>query len=82
MAELSTASADVPADRSTAVETTQQCGRCRRVFEMEPSHEPGTLAEMWLCANCRVALLGRPTAMKPAAVKPDAMKPGAVRPTA
>jgi hypothetical protein len=40
---------------------TQQCGRCRRVFDMEPDAEPGTLAEMWLCASCRVALLGRPT---------------------
>jgi hypothetical protein len=39
----------------------QQCGRCRRVFEMESTNEPGTLPEMWLCASCRVALLGRPT---------------------
>jgi hypothetical protein len=41
---------------------TQQCGRCRAVFDMAPDAEPGTIAEMWLCANCRVALLGRPGA--------------------
>jgi hypothetical protein len=54
-------------DRTTtdpATEPTlgsQQCGRCRRVFEMESTSEPGTIPEMWLCASCRVALLGRPT---------------------
>ena len=41
--------------------SSQQCGRCRRVFEMESTTEPGTIPEMWLCASCRVALLGRPT---------------------
>jgi hypothetical protein len=44
--------------------SNQQCGRCRKVFEMEISPtEPGTIPEMWLCASCRVALLGRPTAV-------------------
>jgi hypothetical protein len=47
--------------RSVPEAPHQQCGRCRRVFEMEPTNEPGTLPEMWLCASCRVALLGRPT---------------------
>ena len=61
MAELPTASPDVPVGRSDGPDSTQQCGRCRRVFDMEPTHEPGSLAEMWLCASCRVALLGRPT---------------------
>jgi len=43
--------------------SSQQCGRCRQVFEMESSPtEPGTIPELWLCASCRVALLGRPTA--------------------
>jgi hypothetical protein len=43
--------------------SSQQCGRCRKVFEMEISPtEPGTIPELWLCASCRVALLGRPTA--------------------
>lgn len=39
----------------------QQCGRCRRSFEMELTTEAGTLPEVWFCADCRVALLGRPT---------------------
>jgi hypothetical protein len=43
--------------------SSQQCGRCRQVFEMESTTEPGTIPEMWLCASCRVALLGRPTAV-------------------
>ena len=58
MADLPTAISDAP---TGVPDPTQQCGRCRRVFDMEPTHEAGTLAEMWLCASCRVALLGRPT---------------------
>jgi hypothetical protein len=59
----------LPADPSTADEPTgaavssQQCGRCRQVFEMEPTFEAGTIPEIWYCANCRVALLGRPTSV-------------------
>lgn len=48
-------------DAPEAALSSQQCGRCRRVFEMESTSEPGTIPEMWLCASCRVALLGRPT---------------------
>ncbi len=48
-------------DPTTEALSSQQCGRCRRVFEMESTTEPGTIPEMWLCASCRVALLGRPT---------------------
>ena len=50
-------------DPSEGPLSSQQCGRCRRTFEMESTTEPGTIPEMWLCANCRVALLGRPTAV-------------------
>ena len=69
MNEHPPATAAVVADPSPGIEAPhQQCGRCRRVFEMEPTNEPGTLPEMWLCASCRVALLGRPTkATKPSA---------------
>jgi hypothetical protein len=49
------------AEAADAPLSSQQCGRCRRVFEMESTTEPGTIPEMWLCASCRVALLGRPT---------------------
>jgi hypothetical protein len=52
---------DPSADGPEAPLSSQQCGRCRRVFEMESTTEPGTIPEMWLCASCRVALLGRPT---------------------
>jgi hypothetical protein len=51
------------ADLSEASLESQQCGRCRKTFEMESTTEPGTIPEMWLCAQCRVALLGRPTAV-------------------
>jgi hypothetical protein len=51
-------------DAPEAALSSQQCGRCRRVFEMESTSEPGTIPEMWLCASCRVALLGRPTSIE------------------
>jgi hypothetical protein len=54
---------DTAVDATAGVEPTQQCGRCRKVFEMEPTNEPGTLPETWFCASCRVELLGRPTSM-------------------
>jgi hypothetical protein len=67
MTELPETRADEAVDTSTGTEASQQCGRCRRVFEMEPTHEAGTMPELWYCANCRVALLGRPTSV----VKPS-----------
>jgi hypothetical protein len=57
---------DAAIDAATDEGAHQQCGRCRQIFEMEPLDEPGTLREMWLCAPCRVALLGRPTTAKKA----------------
>lgn len=51
---------DTSGEAPDAPLSSQQCGRCRRVFEMESPTEPGTIPEMWLCASCRVALLGRP----------------------
>ena len=58
--QTSTGLDDPTSDTPEAALSSQQCGRCRRVFEMESTTEPGTIAEMWLCASCRVALLGRP----------------------
>ena len=52
--------ADISSD---AALSSQQCGRCRKVFEMEPTSEPGTIPEIWYCASCRVELLGRPTSV-------------------
>jgi len=49
------------ADPTADVISTQQCGRCRKNFEMEPTSEPGTIPEIWYCASCRVELMGRPT---------------------
>ena len=35
----------------------RQCGRCRGMFEGDPSLSSGPLREWWLCANCRSILL-------------------------
>lgn len=63
MTESPSARPDAADDALASPETSQQCGRCRKVFEMEPTNEPGTLPETWFCASCRVELLGRPTSM-------------------
>ena len=69
MADRLSANPDARTDALTTSDPgQQQCGRCRHFFEMESASEPGTLPEMWLCAGCRVALLGRPTrTVKPTA---------------
>jgi hypothetical protein len=37
----------------------RQCGRCRGMFEGDPTLvNPGTMQEWWLCPPCRTALLG------------------------
>lgn len=35
-----------------------QCGRCRAIFEGDPSQHPTAIPEWWLCGPCRSALLG------------------------
>ena len=35
----------------------RQCGRCRQMFEGDPDLEPGTIADWWVCATCRLVLL-------------------------
>jgi len=36
----------------------RRCGRCREWFEGDPTLHPTALPAWWLCAICRVALLG------------------------
>jgi hypothetical protein len=36
----------------------RQCGRCRMMFEGDPTLCPTALPEWWLCPPCRLALFG------------------------
>jgi hypothetical protein len=36
---------------------SRQCGRCRGMFEGDPTLPAGPLAEWWLCQSCRTVLL-------------------------
>ena len=36
----------------------RQCGRCREMFEGDPSLHPTAIPEWWLCGPCRSSLLG------------------------
>jgi hypothetical protein len=40
----------------------RQCGRCRQFFDGDPTLEPVTLPEWWLCSPCRATLFGDHTA--------------------
>ena len=48
---MSSPSPDVPL-------APRQCGRCRQLFEGDPTLFPAALPEWWLCPPCRVTLLG------------------------
>ena len=37
----------------------QQCGRCRLLFEGDPTLHPPAQPGWWLCPPCRAILLGR-----------------------
>ena len=37
----------------------QQCGRCRLLFEGDPTLHPPAQPDWWLCPPCRAILLGR-----------------------
>ena len=39
--------------------TRQQCGRCRLLFEGDPTLYPPAQPDWWLCPPCRALLLGR-----------------------
>ena len=53
------------------------CGRCRMLFEGDPTLHAGALAEWWLCPACRTALLG-PT--RPATARSQARGVDVARP--
>jgi hypothetical protein len=36
----------------------RQCGRCRQMFEGDPTLHRTALPEWWACPPCRTALLG------------------------
>jgi hypothetical protein len=36
----------------------RRCGRCRELFEGDPTLNPTALAEWWVCPPCRAALFG------------------------
>lgn len=40
-------------------EDEQQCGRCRRYFDIGTT-EAGAAGDWWLCAPCRTSLFGGP----------------------
>lgn len=35
----------------------RQCGRCRSMFEGDPTLHPAAMPEWWLCPQCRAVLL-------------------------
>ena len=37
---------------------SRQCGRCRGIFEGDPTLHPTAQPEWWICPPCREALLG------------------------
>jgi hypothetical protein len=46
----------VPADSGRQ---PQQCGRCRLLFEGDPTLHPAARPDWWLCPPCRAILVGR-----------------------
>jgi hypothetical protein len=36
----------------------RQCGRCRKLFDGDPTLYAGAMPDWWLCPACRIALLG------------------------
>ena len=50
----------------------RQCGRCRQLFDGDPTLHAHAIAEWWACPPCRLALLGpeRPAAATPTAARP------------
>ena len=55
-AHTDTASQQPPADGQLP---RQQCGRCRLLFEGDPTLHPAARPDWWLCPPCRPILLGR-----------------------
>ena len=49
----------VAGDEGSNTLAPRQCGRCRQLFEGDPTLPPAALQEWWACPPCRLALLGR-----------------------
>ena len=49
-------------DETVAEPPPRQCGRCRAVFEGDPTLHATAIADWWLCPPCHAALLGVPAA--------------------
>ena len=50
---------DVPTEDRGAL-APRQCGRCRQLFDGDPTLNPNALPEWWVCPPCRSALFGSP----------------------
>jgi hypothetical protein len=63
-----------PRALADAVVPLRQCGRCRGMFEGDPTVAPGPFPDWWLCDDCQRKLLpGRPARVAPSAraVRPE-----------
>lgn len=45
-----------PSNEGVAVD--RKCGRCRQRFAADPHQVDGTIADWWLCDQCRLVLFG------------------------
>jgi hypothetical protein len=45
-------------DPERAAVADRQCGRCRELFEGDPSLHGEAIAEWWACSECRAVLFG------------------------
>ncbi len=50
---------DLPSRPVDAEVLLRQCGRCRAMFEGDPTLYPLARPDWWVCPPCRVALFGR-----------------------
>ena len=50
---------------------SRQCGRCRLIFEGDPTLPPDAQQEWWLCPPCRTVLLGRSGSKRTSPVHAD-----------
>lgn len=48
---------DLPIEGATRL-PPRQCGRCRSLFEGDPSSHATALPDWWLCPPCRTVLFG------------------------
>jgi hypothetical protein len=58
-ADLPRVEPNTPPARADDKPPSQQCGRCRSVFDGDPTLHPPARPDWWLCPPCRAVLLGR-----------------------